>query len=47
MSQWLASGQIKYLEQIVHGLENAPGAFIGLLEGQNFGKLVIQVDTDH
>jgi hypothetical protein len=43
MSQWLAAGQIKYREQIVPGLENAPGAFIGLLEGQNFGKLVIQV----
>jgi hypothetical protein len=43
MSQWLAAGQIKYREQIVPGLKNAPGAFIGLLEGQNFGKLVIKV----
>jgi NADPH-dependent curcumin reductase CurA len=27
----------------VDGLENAPGAFIGLLQGKNFGKLVIKV----
>ena len=47
MSQWLAAGQIKYREQIIPGLENAPGAFMGLLEGQNFGKLVIQVNADH
>lgn len=43
MSAWYAEGRIKYREQIVKGLENAPQAFIGLLEGKNFGKLVIQV----
>jgi NADPH-dependent curcumin reductase CurA len=46
MSEWVGSGQIKYREQVVDGLENAPEAFIGLLEGHNFGKLVIRVDTD-
>ncbi len=44
MNQWLAQGKIKYREQIVQGLENAPDAFIGLLEGKNFGKLVVQVN---
>ncbi|MEK0364141.1 NADP-dependent oxidoreductase [Pseudomonas sp. CBC3] len=43
MSAWYAEGKIKYREQIVQGLENAPEAFIGLLEGKNFGKLVVQV----
>ncbi len=43
MSQWLASGAIKYREHLIDGLENAPSAFIGLLQGQNFGKLVIRV----
>lgn len=43
MSQWLAEGKIKYREHMVDGLENAPQAFIGLLEGKNFGKLVIRV----
>jgi NADPH-dependent curcumin reductase CurA len=36
--------RIKYREDIVHGLENAPGAFLGLLEGRNFGKLVVSLD---
>ena len=39
----VASGQISYEEDIVSGLENAPKAFIGLLEGQNFGKLIVKV----
>ena len=30
-------------EDIVRGLENAPGAFIGLLEGRNFGKLIVDL----
>ena len=45
MSEWVRGGQVKYREQVVDGLENAPEAFIGLLEGRNFGKLVIRVDT--
>jgi hypothetical protein len=43
MAQWLAAGQIKYREQIVDGLESAPTVFAGLLEGKNFGKLVIGI----
>jgi NADPH-dependent curcumin reductase len=46
MSEWVRSGQIKYREQVVDGLENAPKAFIGLLDGQNFGKLVIRVNDE-
>ena len=45
MSIWLAEGRIKYREDIVDGLENAPEAFIGLLEGKNFGKLVARIAT--
>lgn len=44
VSQWLAEGKIHYREHLVEGLENAPEAFIGLLEGKNFGKLVIQTN---
>jgi len=29
----------------VDGLENAPETFIGMLEGRNFGKLLIRVDA--
>ena len=32
-------------EDLVDGLERAPEAFIGLLEGHNFGKLIVRVDA--
>lgn len=47
MSQWLQQGKIRYREHLVAGLENGPEAFIGLLEGKNFGKLVIKVNDAH
>jgi NADPH-dependent curcumin reductase len=40
------SGQLRYREDIVEGLDNAPGAFIGLLQGKNFGKLLIHLSPD-
>lgn len=46
MSTWLKESRVKFREDIVDGLENAPEAFIGLLEGRNFGKLVIRVAGD-
>lgn len=46
MTRWLQEGKIKFREDIVDGLENAPRAFRGQLEGKNFGKLVIRVAND-
>jgi len=43
MSAWMADGKIHYREEIIDGLENAPQAFVGLLNGENFGKRVIRV----
>lgn len=43
VSQWLQEGKLQYKEDIVEGLENAPSAFIGLLQGKNFGKLIVKV----
>lgn len=43
MSEWISSGRLKYREDIVDGLDRAPDAFIGLLEGRNFGKLIVRV----
>ena len=43
MARWIAEGAVKYKEDIVDGLENAPEAFIGLLEGRNFGKLIVKL----
>ena len=39
----LADGRIRYREDITDGLENAPAAFIGMLEGKNFGKALVRV----
>jgi NADPH-dependent curcumin reductase CurA len=46
MGAWVTAGAVKMREDIVDGLENAPAAFSGLLEGRNFGKLVVRVATD-
>jgi NADPH-dependent curcumin reductase len=43
MGEWVTSGKVRLRENRVDGLENAPQAFIGLLQGQNFGKLVVKV----
>ena len=39
----IADGRIRYREDIADGLENAPAAFIGMLEGRNFGKALVRV----
>lgn len=46
MAPWVRDGKIKFREDMVDGLEHAPQAFIGLLEGRNFGKLVVRVAQD-
>ncbi|MFC7334395.1 NADP-dependent oxidoreductase [Rhodocista pekingensis] len=46
MGGWLRDGRIKYREDVVEGLEKAPEAFIGLLQGRNFGKLLVRVGPD-
>lgn len=43
VSGWLQQGKIKYKEDVVNGIENAPQAFLGLFSGANFGKLVVKV----
>jgi NADPH-dependent curcumin reductase CurA len=40
----IADGRIRYREDFVDGLDKAPEAFIGMLEGRNFGKLIVRVD---
>src|SRR5437588_670555 len=44
VSTWLQQGKIKFKEDVVEGLENAPQAFVGLLQGKNFGKLLVRVN---
>ncbi|MCE0762499.1 NADP-dependent oxidoreductase [Pseudonocardia kujensis] len=46
VSTWFAEGRLKYREDVVEGIENAVDAFLGLLEGRNFGKLLVRVSED-
>jgi NADPH-dependent curcumin reductase CurA len=43
LTTWLREGRIKYREDIVEGLQNAPRAFIRMLEGENIGKQLVKV----
>ena len=42
----VVSGRLKHREDVVEGLESAPSALIGLFQGRNFGKLIVQVSAD-
>src|SRR5262252_1265153 len=41
--EWVRSGRLKYREDVVEGLENAPASFLSLFRGKNFGKLLVKV----
>lgn len=43
MAQWYKEGKLKYREDIVRGIENAPKAFIGMFQGYNTGKQLVQI----
>jgi NADPH-dependent curcumin reductase CurA len=43
MAAWLADGTVRYDETVVDGLENAPQAFMDLLEGANTGKMLVRL----
>jgi len=46
MNGWLKSHNLKYKEDMVSGIENAPQAFLNLFNGKNFGKLIIKIDKN-
>lgn len=43
MAEWIRNGQLKYKENVVEGLENAPHAFMELFKSKSFGKQVVKV----
>jgi NADPH-dependent curcumin reductase len=46
VGQWVREGRLRYREDVRDGLEQAPQAFMGLLDGDNFGKLLIRLAPD-
>ncbi len=42
--RWLEQGKIRYKEDLVEGLEAAPGLFCRLMRGENFGKAIVKVN---
>ncbi len=46
VSGYIRDGRLKYRESVTEGLENAPAAFIGMLEGGNFGKTLVKVGAE-
>ncbi len=46
LAGWLADGRLKYREDVVDGIDNAPAAFIGLLRGENLGKRIVKIGEE-
>ena len=46
LTRLVQQNKLKYKEDVIEGLENAPSAFIGMMNGQNFGKLLIKVSEE-
>jgi NADPH-dependent curcumin reductase CurA len=44
--EWVRDGRLRYRETVVDGIENAPRAFLGLLRGENIGKMLVKVGPD-
>lgn len=45
-SEWVRDGRLRYRETVVDGIENAPKAFLGLLRGENIGKMLVKVGPE-
>jgi NADPH-dependent curcumin reductase CurA len=42
-TDWVREGRLRYRETVIEGIENAPAAFLGLLRGENVGKMLVKV----
>ena len=43
MKNWILDKKIKWKETVVEGIDNAPSAFIDLLNGKNIGKMLVKI----
>jgi NADPH-dependent curcumin reductase CurA len=46
LTEWLRAGKLRYKEDVVEGLPRAPAALIGLLQGKNFGKMLVRIGPE-
>ena len=46
MGPWVRDGRIRYRETVAEGIENAPAAFMGMLAGENIGKMLVKVGPE-
>jgi NADPH-dependent curcumin reductase CurA len=45
VGQWVRDGRLRYDETVVHGIANAPTAFLDMLRGRNTGKMLVTLDN--
>jgi NADPH-dependent curcumin reductase CurA len=45
LAHWLRTGRVAALETERYGLEELPGAYLGMLRGENVGKMVVNLDS--
>lgn len=45
MREWLKADKIKWKETVLQGIEQAPHAMVGLMQGENIGKMLVQLGT--
>ena len=43
LAQWIRDGRLRYSEDVLEGIEQAPGAIAGLYRGENTGKRLIRI----
>jgi len=46
MSTWISEGRVKSRQTLVEGIQGAPAAFLGLLQGENLGKMLVQISPE-
>jgi NADPH-dependent curcumin reductase CurA len=46
LGEWVRQGRLRYREDVVEGLERAPAALIGVLQGRNFGKMLVRLGPE-
>jgi hypothetical protein len=46
LGEWVRQGRLRYREDVVDGLERAPAALVGVLQGRNFGKMLVRLGPE-